>query len=272
MVNRLPGDRAAWFERRARVYMYLDNVAEVLQLHVFCDLRSLTPIIALIGARGREPFIVDFSSDNVMDSDTYGHHNLLKPTKSTKKIFSFGLSGPRESDKLPQHGGTNSTPSFVFNRAMKSSQERASFDQSRNGQHHSPAHFQTSQRTVLKQEPVSRRVFSALYFTYVANHNTLAPGSVEDYQILTHPSNTKLTGQFHPTNYQPRYEAKNAHQYLPTLLANPMLNPRTASLAPSNRSGSQSLEVDDDEFDLSDLMNRRMKEAKMIKTQLAEEV
>ncbi|KAK1224122.1 hypothetical protein PQX77_012981 [Marasmius sp. AFHP31] len=192
-----------------------------------------------------------------MEGGAYGHHNVSKTNKPTKNIFSFGLSS-RPADKYPQHG-TNSNPSFVFSRAMKSSQQRPSFDQNRNEQHHSPrifhpsTHFQTPQRTVAKQELVSPL------------------GSADGHQVITPSSNTKLTEQFDRTKYQSQYEVKEVQQYLPTPTENPGFNSRAASLTPSNRSGSHNPEADDDELDLSDLMNRRMKEAKMVKSQLAEE-
>ncbi|KAL0065982.1 hypothetical protein AAF712_006971 [Marasmius tenuissimus] len=192
-----------------------------------------------------------------MEGGAYSHHNVSKTSKPTKNVFSFGLSS-RPADKYPQHG-TNSQPSFVLSRAMKSSHQRPSFDQNRNEQHHSPrifhpsTHFQTPQRTAAKQEPVSPL------------------GPADDYQVITPSSNTKSTEQFNRTKYQSQYEVKEVQQYLPTPSENPGFISRAASLTPSNRSGSHNPEADDDELDLSDLMNRRMKEAKIVKSQLAEE-
>ncbi|KAJ8085800.1 hypothetical protein PM082_004618 [Marasmius tenuissimus] len=192
-----------------------------------------------------------------MEGGAYSHHNVSKTSKPTKNVFSFGLSS-RPADRYPQHG-TNSQPSFVLSRAMKSSHQRPSFDQNRNEQHHSPrifhpsTHFQTPQRTAAKQEPVSPL------------------GPADDYQVITPSSNTKSTEQFNRTKYQSQYEVKEVQQYLPTPSENPGFISRAASLTPSNRSGSHNPEADDDELDLSDLMNRRMKEAKIVKSQLAEE-
>ncbi|KAL0575527.1 hypothetical protein V5O48_006450 [Marasmius crinis-equi] len=197
-----------------------------------------------------------------MNSDTYNYQSISNPEKSTKNVFSFGLSTrpPAATDNRFSQYGTNTSNSSVFvPRGMKPSQQRPSFDQIRNEQAHSSrifpptANFQTPQRAAAKQEPTS-------------------PADLGDsYQMITPTSNTKSTEHFNQQKYRSQYESTQSHEYLPAPANMTRSNSRAPSLTPSNRSGSHNSEADDDDLELSDLMSRRMKEAKVVKSQLAEE-
>ncbi|KAG7096487.1 hypothetical protein E1B28_003917 [Marasmius oreades] len=199
-----------------------------------------------------------------MNSDAYGHYqSFSKPDKPAKNVFSFAFaSRPNASseNKLVSEDNNASNGTSFFPRGLKSNTKNPGFNQlhkepSQSARIFPSNRFQTPQR-VPKQEPTS-------------------PFG-EHFQIITPSFNAKPVEhdpEFNHAKYQLQ-EGTHKRHYLPALSEVQRSGSLRAAppLTPSNRSVTQSSEsVDDDDLDLSDLMNRRMKEAKVVKSQLAEE-
>ncbi|KAK7051389.1 hypothetical protein VNI00_004889 [Paramarasmius palmivorus] len=190
-----------------------------------------------------------------MDHDGYNHPNFPKSQKPTQKIFSFPTSSrPNPELKIPKQSNT-SFFSNVSQRNVSNHRNGPGNDQPQLLRIFPPSNsFSTPQR-MPKREPTSPADFG------------------EEFHPMTSPNvrltedDTRLNGQQKGCKALDSHIIAPSHRYLPTPSEIHRPRSRAVSQTPSL---SQESELGDGDDDLSNFVNR-MKEAKVVKSQLAEE-
>lgn len=126
--------------------------------------------------------------------------------------------------------------------------------------------FTTPQRHRVKLEPTSRKPFFK-FLAFIYSSIVSATESHDYSPTRVHISQSSLQQRFDEPVH-----AVESHQFrfMPTPV--PQSDQRSSSRAPSETPPAPAIDADSEDLNLSEMMNRRMKEAKLVKVQLAEEV